>query len=165
MIAAVDVAYHGGGATAACVLFRSWSDGESAVEYLQEFGKVEEYRPGEFYLRELPPLLALLGKVAEPLEVVIVDGYVWLGGGKPGLGAHLFEELRGSVTVIGVAKSSFAGSREAIPLLRGASRRPLYVTAAGIDAATAAQHILAMHGPHRIPTLLKRADRLCRTHR
>lgn len=47
-------------------------------------------------------------------------------------------------------------------LRRGTSRSPLYVTAAGMDATEAARHIAEMHGPHRIPTLLKRIDRLCR---
>ena len=32
------------------------------------------------------------------------------------------------------------------------------VTAAGMDLAEAAGHIQAMHGPCRIPTLLKRVD-------
>ena len=33
-------------------------------------------------------------------------------------------------------------------------------TAAGLDSNTAAGHIRDMHGPHRIPTLLKRVDQL-----
>jgi len=48
-------------------------------------------------------------------------------------------------------------------VLRGDSRRPLYVTAAGLDPAAAALHVRSMHGPFRIPTLLKRVDQLCRT--
>jgi deoxyribonuclease V len=45
---------------------------------------------------------------------------------------------------------------------RGGSAKPLYVTAAGIAAETAAAHVAAMHGAHRIPTLLKLVDRLVR---
>ncbi len=162
MIACVDVAYHGVEATAACVMFRSWSDGQAAFELVERIGEVDGYRPGEFYRRELPPILAVLRKTARPPEIVIVDGYVWLEGGKPGLGAHLYEAMGGSTTVIGIAKSRFAGADLAIPILRGRSKRPLYVTAAGMDAEDAARCILTMHGADRIPTLIKRADRLSR---
>jgi deoxyribonuclease V len=37
-----------------------------------------------------------------------------------------------------------------------------FITAAGCDAELAAENIRAMHGPFRLPTLLKRVDRLCR---
>lgn len=50
-------------------------------------------------------------------------------------------------------------------LCRGASRRPLYITAIGSDYLTAAEHIREMAGDHRIPTLLKTVDRLARTGR
>jgi deoxyribonuclease V len=36
------------------------------------------------------------------------------------------------------------------------------VTSVGVDTTTAARWIRGMHGEHRIPTLLARADRLCR---
>ena len=163
MIASVDVAYHGREASAACVLFRHWSDAHGEREIVARIGTVEEYRPGQFYRRELPCLLAVLAMVREPLEAVIVDGYVWLGGtNKPGLGAHLYEALGGTTAVIGVAKSRFAGAPGAAPILRGTSSRPLYVTTAGMDALVAARHIQSMHGAHRIPTLLKRADQVSR---
>jgi deoxyribonuclease V len=46
--------------------------------------------------------------------------------------------------------------------LPGRSSRPLFITAAGISAQKAAEHIRSMHGLNRIPTLLKRVDSLCR---
>jgi deoxyribonuclease V len=49
-----------------------------------------------------------------------------------------------------------------MPVQRGHSRRPLYVSAAGIDAETAARYIQDMHGTYRLPTLLRRVDQLCR---
>ncbi len=162
MIACVDVAYHDLDASAACVLFRHWIDAKGEREIVTKVGKVEEYQSGRFYRRELPCLLAVLAMVAEPLEAVIVDGYVWLGEGAPGLGALLYEALGSSVAVIGVAKSRFDGATAAVPVLRGGSSRPLFVTAAGMDLLVAARHIQAMQGAHRIPTLLKRADRLSR---
>jgi deoxyribonuclease V len=61
-----------------------------------------------------------------------------------------------------VAKSHSAGVQVARPVVRGTSRRPLWVTAAGIGPDTAADRVRGMHGPFRVPTLLKRVDHLCR---
>jgi deoxyribonuclease V len=161
MFACVDVDYRETEAIAACVLFQAWSDADSAGERVEEIACVEPYQPGQFYRRELPCLLSVLGTVAEPLETIVVDGYVWLAEEKPGLGAHLYEALGRSVPVIGVAKTHFAGAR-AEAVRRGGSRRPLFVSAAGFDPVTAARHIQAMHGPYRLPTLLRKVDQLCR---
>lgn len=164
MMACLDVSYHGLEANAAAVLFHSWGDSVGRREIVARVAPVAEYRPGQFYRRELPCLLALLELVKEPVELLIVDGYVWLGKeSRPGLGAHLYEAQGSTTAVIGVAKSGFAGATGAIPVLRGRSRRPLQVTAAGLDARVAANYIETMHGEHRIPTLLKRADQLSRS--
>lgn len=162
MLACVDVAYRDDEAVAACVLFRAWTDAAAAEEWVQRVRPVEPYQPGEFYRRELPCLLAVLAPARDRLEVVIVDGYVWLEETAPGLGARLYDALVQAVPVVGVAKTRYAGADRARPVYRGGSRRPLYVTAAGIDPETAARDIQTMHGPFRIPTLLKRADQLCR---
>jgi deoxyribonuclease V len=150
-------------AAAACVLFERWTDPVEASHHLVLVDEVAPYEPGAFYRRELPCLLSALGAAGRPVDVVVVDGYVWLSAdARPGLGAHLFEALDGRTPVVGVAKTSFAGSAFAEPVLRGSSARPLYVTAAGVDAPTAARWIRDMAGPYRIPSLLQRADRLCR---
>jgi deoxyribonuclease V len=163
MIACVDVDYRDGGAVVACVLFRAWDDADSAGVYVERIARVEPYQPGQFYRRELPCLLRVLGRVSGPLEAVVVDGYVWLRDEcTPGLGAHLYEALGRTVPVVGVAKTRFASAGAAEEVLRGGSRRPLYVSAAGLDQQTAARHVQAMHGPFRIPTLLRRVDQLCR---
>jgi deoxyribonuclease V len=162
MIACVDVDYRDSEAIAVCVLFQTWDDGFSADEKVERIPKVAPYEPGQFYRRELPCLLAVLARVRESLEAVVVDGYVWLGDEqKPGLGAHLYEALGRTIPVIGVAKTRFM-SATAAPVKRGKSERPLYVTAAGIDLEVAVRHIQNMHGRNRLPTLLKRVDRLCR---
>ena len=98
-----------------------------------------------------------------PVEAVIIDGQMWLREGQPGPGARLHEALGARKVVIGVAKAAFAGG-SAVPVLRGDSSRPLYVTAAGTNAHGAAKLVRGMHGPHRVPTLLKRADQLARGH-
>ena len=162
MIACVDVDYRNDVAVAGCVIFREWTDAEPLKEYLAVLDDVEPYRPGQFYLRELPCILNVLEKVVEPITMILVDGYVWLDTSqKAGLGAKLYEALEKSIPVIGVAKSSFPGSA-GIAVLRGKSVRPLWVTAVGIELDVAVQHIQEMHGVNRIPTLLKRVDSLCR---
>lgn len=163
MLACVDVDYRDDATVAACVLFRDWADEAEAAHLVDRGPPAEPYVPGEFYRRELPALLRVLGAVAEPVEAVVIDGYVWLGGEeRPGLGAYLHEALGRRVPVIGVAKTTFHSSRLAVPVLRGASQRPLLVTAVGMELQSAAACIQRMHGPSRLPTLLKRVDRLCR---
>jgi deoxyribonuclease V len=164
MLACVDVDYRGDEAVAAAVLFRTWTDAEPAGRIVQKLTGIEPYVPGQFYRRELPCLLAVLRQATEPLETVVVDGYVWLGDEThPGLGAHLYEALGRHIPVVGVAKTRFASARLAVPVVRGEeARRPLFVTAVGVDATVAAEQVRGMHGPHRIPTLLRLVDRLCR---
>jgi deoxyribonuclease V len=164
-IAAVDVDYAGDGASAraACVVARGWTDSRAVEERVAAIGAVAPYRPGHFFERELPCILQVLTLVREQPAVVIIDGYVTLdAGGSPGLGAHLYERLSREVAVVGVAKRPFRGASMATEVFRGASARALFVTALGIDVADAAQRVAAMHGAHRIPTLIGRADRLAR---
>ena len=163
MIAALDVAYGPRGAATACVLFQAFADARPASSHVTHLAQVEPYEPGSFYKRELPCLLAALAAAPVAPSIVIVDGYVWLSADRrPGLGARLHEALGGHVVVVGVAKTGFAGSAFAEAVLRGTSAKPLYVTAAGAEASVAAGWIRSMHGPHRLPTLLQRADRMCK---
>jgi len=124
---------------------------------------VPPYRPGQFYLRELPPLRAVLAGLGdqEGLGLIVVDGYVDLDpDGRPGLGAYVHDEF--GVPVIGVAKSAFRSATHAIPVLRGFSARPLFVTAAGMPRIAAAELVRAMAGAFRLPDALRRADALAR---
>ena len=167
MIVAIDVYYQGElSARAAAIAFTSW-DAEAPVrEWVTTVTEVGAYEPGDFYRRELPCILEVLRVVQQDIDevtAVILDGYVWLDGeGRRGLGAHLFAELDESVPVIGVAKNPFAGNTAAVAVLRGESRRPLFVTSAGVDVEDAAAQIEQMHGPYRLPTLLQRVDALSR---
>lgn len=163
MLACTDVHYQERSAVAACVLFHQWGDASAARELRAEIDEVEAYKPGEFFRRELPCILRVIEGVKAPLEAIVIDGYVWLdGASRPGLGAHLYAALGEKVPVIGVAKTQFRGAGAFVTVLRGDSKRPLFVTAAGIPVNTAAGFVRAMHGEHRIPTLLKAVDRLCR---
>jgi deoxyribonuclease V len=167
MMACVDVDYREGEGAAACVLFTAWADEHPAAEHVERVRGVAEYVPGQFYRRELPCLLAVLAGVGGPVGLVVVDGYVWLEDeAHPGLGARLYEALGGRTPVVGVAKTRYAGAGRAVAVRRGESAtRPLWVTAAGMEVEAAAGCVAAMHGPYRIPTLLRRVDQLCRSAR
>ncbi len=163
MILATDVHYAERGATAAGVLFDDWNAAQPSAAVVSRFAHVAPYEPGAFYRRELPCLLGLIREHALQPDVILVDGHVFLDdAGRAGLGKHLFDALDGRVPVIGVAKTAFVGVGDDHAVLRGDSARPLYVSAAGFDLETAKAHVRAMHGAHRIPTLLKAVDRLCR---
>jgi deoxyribonuclease V len=157
IIAAFDVHYlEDGRASGAAVLFSGYGDEEPSAVFTRFLPGAADYLPGEFYRRELPSILSLLAQIPETPAEMIIDGYVMLGE-RPGLGQHLFDLFEGRIPVIGVAKSKFPGSLGA-EVLRGRSIRPLYVTSAGLNRKEASEKIRMMHGPHRIPTLLKRAD-------
>jgi deoxyribonuclease V len=164
MIAFLDVDYRpDDSAVAACVTARDWDAPTPAEELTARVAHVEPYVPGAFYKRELPCLQAVLALLPSPPDVLVVDGYVWLqGGDTPGLGAWLYRALGEKRPVVGVAKTPFHDAKAAVAVLRGGSTRPLHVSAAGMPLADAARAVAAMHGPHRIPTLLRRVDRLCR---
>lgn len=165
MIVATDVLYDEDQRTglAAAVAFDSWGDSVAAREWTHLVQDIEPYEPGSFFRRELPCLLALLAPVIDQLSAVVVDGHVWLAADRPGLGHHLWAALGQRVPVIGVAKTRFHGGY-AQEVLRGDSKRPLHVTAAGMEPAEAVAHLVEMHGPYRVPTLLKRVDALTRGH-
>ena len=87
--AAVDVHYlRTGGARAAAVLVADAVVAHPLAERTAVLPRVPPYRPGEFYLRKLPPLRALLDGLSG-LGLLVIDGYADLDpAGRPGLGAH-----------------------------------------------------------------------------
>jgi deoxyribonuclease V len=164
VLACVDVHYGPAAeATAACIVFDEWNVGAAAEQHVVHIDQVAGYVSGEFFRRELPCLLSVLGRVSTPLEAIVVDGYVWLDLERPGLGWHLYEAIGRTAAVVGVAKTRYQGNRAAVALVRH-GRRALYVTAVGISVTAASARIAEMHGQYRIPTLLRAADRLSRGH-
>ncbi len=159
----MDVDYRAAEAVGAGVLFADWSLGSVDAAIVRRIGDVQPYRPGRFFERELPCLLAVLDDIEARLEAIVIDGYAVLGDGEPGLGAHLSDALDGRVPVIGVAKTRFRDTPPETEVMRGASRRPLYVTSIGMDAGDARRAVRLMHGSHRIPTMLAAVDRLARS--
>jgi deoxyribonuclease V len=160
--AAVDVHYLGtGGARAAAVLAADAAFAQVLAERTAVVPRVSPYRPGEFYLRELPPLHAVLDDLVG-VGLLVVDGYADLDpAGRPGLGAPAHAEF--GIPVIGVAKSRFRTATHAVPVVRGSSARPLFVTSSGMPAADAADLVRRMAGRYRLPDALRRADTLART--
>jgi deoxyribonuclease V len=164
VLACVDVHYGSAAeATAACIVFQEWNAKAAAEQHVVHIDQVAGYVSGQFFRRELPCLLSVLGSVSTPLETIVVDGYVWLDLERPGLGWHLYDALGRAPAVVGVAKTNYEGNRAAVALVRH-GRKPLYVTAVGMSATAASARIAEMRGQYRIPTLLRAADRLSRGH-
>ena len=163
MILATDVQYAQSSATAAGILFTHWQSTQAHSQVVAHVDTIAPYEPGLFYKRELPCLLALINQVDTQLSTIVVDGYVSLGSGnKPGLGMHLYNALDQRIPVKGVAKNKFESTPTVCEILRGNSQKPLFVTAVGTSLEYAKASIESMHGEHRIPTLLKAVDQLCR---
>jgi deoxyribonuclease V len=149
MKAALDVHYAKEKAFAACIVFNTWFDSEPAETYSAVVPFPSRYRAGRFYERELPCLLAVLNHTKHRYSTIVIDGFVHLN-------------LSYSTVVIGVAKSPLKMAECFVPIFRGKSKKPLYISSAGCGVEKAATSILNMHGPCRIPTLLLLADQHAR---
>ena len=78
MIACFDVHYHAKTATAAAIVIPNWMATEAESEYTIEIDEVGEYQPGEFYKRELGPLLELIKQIKIPIQYYVIDAYCHL---------------------------------------------------------------------------------------
>lgn len=162
MILAIDVQYQQNTAFIAGVVFEHWDSNTATAEYTSHLEDIAEYEPGKFFKRELPCILTLLNEHQLQPEIIVVDGYVYLDGiSKPGLGKYLWDAIGNDLLIIGVAKKAFSDISDEFQIFRGTSEKPLYVTSTE-NISQAKKNIISMSGKHRIPTLLKRADQLCR---
>ena len=163
MLLAVDVDYRDSRAHIAGISFTNWEDAKPKQIYHCVVEDVKDYEPGKFYQRELPCIIRLLHEHTPNPDVIIIDGFVYLGApSRLGLGMHLYNELKGGVPVIGVAKKLFRGTSRSTEIFRGGSSKPLFITSVGLDLEQAKQNIIAMYGKHRLPDLLKIVDHECR---
>jgi deoxyribonuclease V len=159
----VDVQYTGDNALAAGILFDEWDTSEISQKLISHTSNVEKYEPGKFYKRELPCLLKLIKEHQINPDIIIIDGYVFLDGvSQAGLGKYLYDSLHTRIPIIGVAKKAFKNISPIHEIYRGKSKKPLFITSVDISLTEAKEKIQVMHGKNRIPTLLKRADQLCR---
>ena len=94
------------------------------------------------------------------ISLIVIDGFVYLDDdGRYGLGGHLYERFERRVQVVGVAKSPFKGSCKLVrEICRGGSKRPLFISAIGMDVDEAARLVEGMSGEFRMPSLLKILD-------
>ncbi len=162
MIICLDAAYGDGFAAGCAIAFRAIDSDAYQAVYTDYTRGTFPYIPGRFYLRELPVLIRVLKQVTERPGLLVVDGYVRLPGKRPGLGMHLFQTLGGNIPVIGIAKNPYRGHSFCNKVLRGNSRRPLYVTSAGVKEAEAADMVRQMSGSFRLPDMVRAADRFAR---
>jgi deoxyribonuclease V len=163
MILSVDVDYRDKGAFIAGITFNNWQDENESGIFKSMLKNIEDYAPGQFYRRELPCILKLIEEHGITPQTIVIDGFVYLDGNyKAGLGKHLYEALNRKVNVVGVAKRPFKGIPPECVLLRGKSKKPLYITSAGMPLEVAKASIKSMHGKYRVPALLKKTDQICR---
>ena len=162
MILAFDTYYYGNKAKTVCIAFDNWESNTIINTYSEIIENNNEYISGEFYKKELPCILSLLDKIKiDDIDVIIIDGYVNLNDdGKIGLGGHLYKVLNSKIPIIGVAKTNYALiKKDKREVLRGDSKKPLYITSVGIELDKAETLIQSMYGEFRIPTILKELDR------
>lgn len=163
---AIDTYYTEENAYTVGVFFSQWDDTEP-LKVIKRITKPKyPYVPGEFYKRELPCILDLLGGVNfDSLSTIIVDGFIRIekdGTLVPGLGEYLYNEVKDwNISVIGVAKSKFDGCEKwSTPVIRKTGSKPLYVQGIGrYTDEMAASLIKGMAGPNKLPTLLHLLDR------
>ncbi|MCP3976025.1 MAG: endonuclease V [bacterium] len=160
VIGVFDVGYSDASARVGCVSLADFEDIVPNREWVVEVGPVGPYQPGQFWRRELTPLLRGIDSATD-LSICVIDAYVDLGEARmPGLGRILYETT--GIPVIGVAKSRYQDSPREYEIHRGSSRRPLHVSAAGFDQQEAKECIMRMAGTGRVPAMIRRADQLSR---
>jgi len=163
MIYAFDTYYKGQEAKTVCIGFKEWE--EEAYTFTKSIisSVPDEYVSGQFYKREMPCILELLKEVPlQPEDIIVVDGHVFLDDeGKLGLGGHLYEQLGQTNAIVGVGKSNFASLNQLKrEVYRGQSKKPLYITAVGLDLDEVAHQVAQMHGDYRMPDLLRDLDQM-----
>jgi deoxyinosine 3'endonuclease (endonuclease V) len=89
LFVATDVHYlPAGGARAAAVVAADAAFSHLVEDRVKLVPEVQPYQPGQFYLRELPPLHAVLDGLTG-MTLLVVDGYADLDpDGRPGLGSY-----------------------------------------------------------------------------
>ena len=115
MIAALAVYYSSEGARAAAVVFEEWESENYVSSYVSLVPECEGYFPGQFYLRELQPLLIVISEIREDVTNFVVDGYCYLSSeGLPGLGAHLANNLLSKPNIVGVQSMQLKSAGEEV---------------------------------------------------
>lgn len=177
----VDVAYDDERDVVAAAAVALDADTCEVLEETTAVGRVAfPYVPGLLAFREIPTVLAALGRLERTPGLVVCDGYGLAHPRRFGLASHL-GVLTGLPT-IGVAKNPFAFRHEppgprrgdSSPLLDGDEEvgralrtrdgvKPVFVSVGhrvSLDGACA--HVLRLTRGYRLPETTRRADALCR---
>ncbi|HEX2795666.1 MAG TPA: deoxyribonuclease V, partial [Immundisolibacter sp.] len=118
-VAGVDVGFPGGGQIArAAVAVLSFPDLRPVEQAVAELPVAFPYVPGLLSFRELPAVLAALAGLAQPPDLLLVDGQGLAHPRRFGIACHL-GVLTGLPT-IGVAKTRLVGAHDPVPDRRGA---------------------------------------------
>jgi deoxyribonuclease V len=178
-VAGVDVAYGDDGRLAAAVAVLDVSTLDE-VASATAVGTAEfPYVSGLFAFRELPVLLDALNELAEPPDLLVVDGQGLAHPRRFGLACHL--GVLTGIPTIGVAKTPLGAydppgpDRGATAELRDRGEvvgvalrtqrdvKPVFVSIGHrIDLPTACAHVLALAPRYRLPETTRRADRRSR---
>ena len=181
-VAGVDVGFPGGGQIArAAVAVLSFPDLRPVEQALAERPVAFPYVPGLLSFRELPAVLAALAGLAQPPDLLLVDGQGLAHPRRFGIACHL-GVLTGLPT-IGVAKTRLVGAHDPVPDRRGAwvplhdrgevigavlrSRvgvKPLYVSVGHrLSLERAVEWVMACTGRYRLPQTTRAAHALAST--
>lgn len=160
MKVAIDVHYREDFAKVVSIEFEEWEAEQPTIIKEMLVYDIAPYVSGQFYKRELPCILKILEQTDLSLiDTILIDGYVTLNGGRPGLGRYLYKHLDKSIPIIGIAKKAFRDNENYVrKVVRGESKQPLFITSVGMQLADAAQRIQEMNGKFRMPTLLRILD-------
>jgi deoxyribonuclease V len=162
---AVGVQYDGDGARAAAVAFDEWDASIATRTFTSRIEHVETPVRGALDLRDVSCILQLLREHALEPEIIVLPAAVYLDAQEtPGIGRHLYDALGGRIAILGISKTGIPGMPAQFEVVREEGARPLIVTCVGIELGAAKVRLLAMHGKRRIPTLLKLASRIARSH-
>jgi len=162
-IAYFDVYYRNNTGKVCCIVFEVEPYENILSSYCKIVSPINEYVSGSFYKRELPCILGLYENINEDINLIIIDGYVFLAKNRKGLGYYLYEAINGKIPVIGVAKTRFNTCIDYGEIYRGESKRPLYITSVGINLKHSCALVKNLNGKYRIPDLFKKVDQLTRT--
>lgn len=149
-------------ATVAGIRFAGVQNVEILSTHRVEVQGVAAYQSGQFYKREMPCLLELIKTIDKPVDVLVIDGFVYLDCGKPGLGKHLYDNLTDKKPIIGIAKNPYQKIADCHQVFRGQSKKPLYITTINHSLEDAKQWLQDLQGKHRLPDVLTQVDRLSR---
>jgi len=162
---AVDVHYNDNGtANVSSLEFEEWNASDYKYASTKIVENIKPYESGQFYKRELPCIISILGEFnLDLVEYIIIDGYVWLGTvDKPGLGTYLYHAFNQKIPIIGVAKSKYDHTPQDEDFAIEFAYNTASLEGNTITLEEAKNFIQKMHGDNRIPTLLKKVDQIAR---